>query len=106
MLNRLYAGSKKPATAQNTSPKESKYPTRNKTRTQDYQDSSNNDSKRNNLAKKAKEKEVSKKPPQSIPAMTPNMGNPMIPGMPFQLTQPGGQQVPSYGLFPMMQNQR
>jgi hypothetical protein len=99
--------------AQNSSPKESKYPTRNKTKTQDFQDSSNNDSKRNNLLKKGKEKEVPKKPVQNMPAMTPNMGmmNPMNPGMPmpFQLMQQGGgsgQQGPMLGVFPMMQNQK
>jgi hypothetical protein len=54
LIKKLYPP-KKPA-AGNVSPKESKYPTRNKTRAQDCQESDNNESKRNALSKKIKEK--------------------------------------------------
>jgi hypothetical protein len=94
-MKRLYSGTKKPTVPGNSSPKESKYPTRNKTRNQDCQESSNNESKRNQLNKKLKEKEALKKP-----ATLPNH---MMP-MPFQVmpqTSPG---APMVSMFPLVQN--
>lgn len=97
-MKKLYPQAKKVVPG-NVSPKESKYPTRNKTRAQDCQESSNNESKRNTLNKKIKEKEAQKKPTLPIGGMAPL--NPMMP-MPFQVIPQGGQ-TPMMGVFPMMQ---
>jgi len=106
LIKRLYPVNKKPSTgANNVSPRESKYPTRNKTRAQDCQESSNNESKRNQLNKKQKEKEAQKKPQMTGMQGLPNMGmiNSLNPLMPFQVMPQGGQ-APMLGMFPMMQN--
>lgn len=94
-MKRLYSGTKKPPVPGNSSPKESKYPTRNKTRNQDCQESSNNESKRNQLSKKLKEKEALKKPATLPPSMMP---------MPFQVMPQGAPGAPMLSMFPMMQN--
>jgi hypothetical protein len=99
LIKKLYPP-KKPAPG-NLSPKESKYPTRNKTRAQDCQESDNNESKRNALSKKIKEKEAQKKPTLPLGGLV-NPMNPMLP-MPFQVIPQGGQ-APMMGVFPMMQN--
>lgn len=93
---------KKPSSGKEVSPRESKYPTRNKTRAQDCQESSNNESKRAQLSKKQKEKEAQKKPPLPMPNL-PGMVHGMSPLVPFQFMQPGSQ-GPMLGMFPMMQN--
>ena len=100
LIKKLYPP-KKPAVG-NVSPKESKYPTRNKTRAQDCQESDNNESKRNALSKKIKEKEAQKKPNMPTIGGMVNPLNPMMP-MPFQVIPQGGQ-APMMGVFPMMQN--
>lgn len=98
MLKKLYPAKKQ--TTGNVSPKESKYPTRNKTRAHDCQESSHNESKKNALGKKMKEKEQQKKPAMPIGMVNPL--NPMMP-MPFQVIPQAGQN-PMMGVFPLMQN--
>lgn len=101
MIKKLYPAKKQ--TTGNVSPKESKYPTRNKTRAHDCQESSNNESKKNALSKKIKEKEVQKKPALPIGGVgMVNPLNPMMP-MPFQVISQAGQN-PMMGVFPLMQN--
>ena len=108
-MKKLYANQVKKVPVANTSPRETKYPTRVKTRAQEYLDSSNNEEKK---AKKLKEKDLGKKPQTNAPMMPPNMamggmpsymGQMGMPSMPFQMLS-GAPQGASSGMFPLMQN--